>query len=466
MDPEKRAKRQSFRIIVSEMFMVLAVVVTVAVLAFVVSGYWVNGDFKVERQGMLQISSLPTGADVYVDGESAWNQRTNTSKVLSTGEHTIELKKEGYDSWHRTINIVEGLLYRVHYPRLFLLEREKTTAYDIGATTYSTISPNRENALLANETTTWHLLNLNSDEIVDTPVDVSTVFSAVSLAPGADKGLFNAKILDADWSTDNNHVLFRVLSDSNVEWVVLDVKNPKTSTNISKEFNIDFQTVKIYDNSASNLLAISDGNLHKIDVSSKQLSAVLARDVKNFDFFGSEIIISAKEESDQTYYVGEIASNGEIKSYHTGFVNAPHIGISKFYDEKYITVLDGNKLAVYDKADDSVFIETTLTISPETLTTGHDGEFVTMTVGPSIVTVDMEAKEVHEWSPNTHHYGWLDSDMLYSINDGELLVYDFDGLNCRKLAKNVSSHFPVTITNDKWLYYVSDDSLIREKITN
>ncbi len=446
--------------------MVLAVVVTVAILALVVSGYWVNGEFKVERQGMLQISSLPTGADVFVDGESAWNQRTNTSKVLSSGEHTIELKKQGYDSWHRTVNIVEGLLYRVHYPRLFLLEREKTTTYNVGATTYSTISPNRENALLANETTTWHLLNLNSDEVTDTPIDISTVFSTVSLAPGADKGLFNATIVDADWSADNNHVLFKVCTDSMIEWVLLDVRNPKNSTNISKEYNIDFSSIQIFDNSASSLLVISDGNLHKLDLSAKQLSAILARDVVSFDFLGSEIIISAQNETKDSYYVGEVISNNNIKTYFKGYSQAPLVGISKFYDNKYLTVLDGNKLAVYNKSNSEIFIEENLTLSPETLTTGHDGEFTTMTVGPSIVTVDMEAKEVSEWSPNTNHYGWLDNDMLYSINDGELLVYDFDGLNCRKLAKNVSSRFPVTITSDKWIYYVSDDDLIREKIAN
>ena len=53
MDPEKRARRQSLRILISECFMVVAVVITVAILAFVVSGYWVNSDFKVERNGMV-----------------------------------------------------------------------------------------------------------------------------------------------------------------------------------------------------------------------------------------------------------------------------------------------------------------------------------------------------------------------------------------------------------------------------
>ena len=57
-----------------------------------------------------------------------------------------------------------------------------------------------------------------------------------------------------------------------------------------------------------------------------------------------------------------------------------------------------------------------------------------------------------------------DSDMVYVIQDGDLIVYDFDGYNRRQLAKNVSSHFPAGITDNKWLYYFSDGQLIREWI--
>ena len=46
----------------------------------------------------------------------------------------------------------------------------------------------------------------------------------------------------------------------------------------------------------------------------------------------------------------------------------------------------------------------------------------------------------------------------------KLIVYDFDGYNRRSIAKNTSAHFPVAITDNKWLYYVSDDELIREWI--
>ena len=70
MDPVK-ARRQSIKIIASEAIMVAAVIITVIILAFLVSGYWLNSNFEVERGGMLQVSSLPTGANVEIDGQAS-----------------------------------------------------------------------------------------------------------------------------------------------------------------------------------------------------------------------------------------------------------------------------------------------------------------------------------------------------------------------------------------------------------
>ena len=142
MDYEKRAKRQSLRIIFSEFVMFLAVVSMVVVLGFVVSGYWINGDLKVERQGMLQINSIPTGLNITIDDELLRFQRTNSSKILSSGEHTVLLSKEGYDTWTKTVTIREGLLYRLNYPYLFRQEREKEDVYDATGTTFATDQTN------------------------------------------------------------------------------------------------------------------------------------------------------------------------------------------------------------------------------------------------------------------------------------------------------------------------------------
>ena len=467
MDPEKRARRQSLRIIVSECFMVLALVITVAILALVVSGYWVNSDFKIERQGMLQISSVPTGADVIVDGETAWNQRTNTSKVLASGEHTIELKKDGYDSWSRKINVFEGLLYRIHYPRLFLLEREKQNVYDMSSVSLATVSPNREQIVLANNTTEWQVIDLTEDNLTPKNIDVSGIFTSVSMAPGATKGLFNGSILDIDWSSNNERLLIKASVDSRYEWVVIDIKNPSESANLTKLFNSDFSKVSITNHSASNFLAILDGNLHKINLDSRQISAVLVEDVIDYDYYDSEIIISAKsqpdEESELQYYVGLLNNHNEKPEVIKRTKAMPLVALSRFYDNKYITVLEEKQLEVFEKNSRATYLSGTISNDVSDLTVGHAGEFQTAISGNNIAVVDMEAKAIVEWFTESS-FGWLDPDMIYTVKDGELIVYDYDGLNRRSLANNVSSHFPVTITSDKWLYYVSDNQLVREKI--
>lgn len=464
MDVDKKKKLRNLKVIISEAIMVLAVIITVAVLAFIVSGYWINSDFEVERQGMLQISSVPTGATVNIDGEdSSWLQRTNTSKVLPSGKHTVTLSKEDYDSWSKTVDIKEGLLYRIHYPRLFLKERTPETIMSLSGTTAATISSDREAMVLMNNTTKWTYLKLNAEKPESKPLDIAKYFSGVSLADSATAGLFTSEIIDVNWDYDDAHILFEVKSGDTIEWVLIDVNNPEKSINLTKEFGFDFNKIEMIDNSASTLLAIQNGNLHKIDVPSRQISASLVKDVLNFDHFKNEIVFTAKKSD--SYYVGffKIGDNKPIEL--TTLEQPAKVLISKFYDEKYITILQDTKLSVYKKDDFVKHLNFDLTFAPEKIEVGHDGEFITMNTGAKIATLDMEAGLVREWDADSEHFDWIDNDMIYAVDSGELIVYDFDGFNRRALAKNVSSHFPAGITDNKWLYYVSDDDLMRELIT-
>ncbi len=468
MDPEKVKRHQSLKILISESIMVLAVVITVVILAFLVSGYWLNSDFEIERNGLLQISSIPTGADVYIDGESAWLQRTNTSKVLSSGEHSIKLTKDGYDTWSKTIHISEGLLYRIHYPRLFLKNRSSEKILDTTSTTLSTISPDHNFLILINDTTKWSLINLNNGDIKPQELDISKVFSSVSMAESANTGLFTGKILDIDWDHDSTHILFKVQSEEDIEWILLDIKNPSNSINLTREFGSNFTEIQILDNNSSNLLAIQNNNLHRIDIPNKSLSAVLIKNIINFDHYNAEIIFSAHNDSskDTPYYIGLLRlSDNNIETLMD--TSTPvKVVLSKFYDDKYITTLQGNQVSLYKRDNLELLQNFDLNFTPSTLKVGHDGEFIIISLDNQIAALDMEAMSIAEWQAEGSHFDWIDNDMCYSVNDGNLIVYDFDGLNRRIIANNVSSHFPAAITNNKWLYYFSDNSLIREVINN
>ena len=463
MDVEKNKRRQSLKIIISEAIMVLAVILTVVVLAFVVSGYWVNSDFKVERQGMIQVSSIPTGATLEIDGESPWLQRTNMSKVLTSGEHTIVITKEGYDSWTKTVNISEGLLYRVNYPRLFLKKREPKKVFNASGFTVATSSPDRTKLLLINETTNWTLLNLNEETFKPKKINVADYFASTSSTKKEQVGVFTDKILDVNWDKNGSHALFKIDKGESFEWVLLDINNIENSINLTREFSTNFEDIEILDNSSNNLLAIRSGNLHKIDTSGKVISSVLVENVLNFDHFENEVVFIAKDEPEK-YYVGLIrVGDNEITKLEA--VNKPSkVAISKFYDEKYITVLEENKLSLFKEKNFEEMSDFEISFTPESLKVGRNGEFIIMRAGSKIASLDMESNTVREWEIDGEDYGWIDGYMVYSVANGELNVYDYDGLNHRVLAKNVSSHFPAMITGDKWLYYFSDGDLIRETI--
>lgn len=366
MNSEAIKRRQSLKVIISEVIMVVTVIVTVIILALIVSGYWLNSDFKVERQGMLQVSSIPTGADVTIDGESSWLQRTNTSKVLASGEHTVTLTKEGYDSWSKTITISEGLLYRIHYPRLFLSKRTKTPIADTIGTTKVFVAPNHN----------FLLLYSGDPDLLDTSIYAVKPTTELSSEP---------------------------LS----EWIKisLDTDEPKPEP-------ITLSTLYSF---------------------FKEPEPTEKETVKDFN--------------------PNLHFSESVKFY-----------FSKFYDDQYLTAVRDDVVAVYKKELDDPILKITLDFVPTTIHPGHDGEFFIFSTGSQIATLDMETMSVKYWETDGETYKWFDEDMIYSIKDGELFVYDYDGLNRRSLTNSASSRFPVILTRDKWLYYFSDDNLIREQI--
>ena len=481
MDIEKRARRQSRRIIISEILMVITVIITVSILAFIVSGYWVNSDFKIERQGLLQIYSTPTGADIKIDDETlSWTQRTNTSKTLSAGKHTITLTKEGYDSWSRTINISEGLLYRLHYPRLFLQNRLEESVLSTSAN-FATVTPDRNTMLLANNTTSWQLVNLDNDQIKLTTLDLSKTLPFTNHGSNDSVSLFTGVIDSAKWASDNEHLLLKIRKDTQTNWVLLNIKNPSISINLTQDYNADFSEIKILDQSASNLLVILDNNLHRIDIPARQISAILVPDINSFDFYHQRIVFAAKNpdfytnstnlanssndatnSSQNPYYIGSfrLGDNNIKKLKSTPTAN--QVVITKFYDDEYIGIIDEKSIELYLEKNFELKNTFPLSFKPESTIVTNAGESITMYAGEHIATLDLEAMEIFDWNTGTDKIGWLDGSIIYAVKNNILNIYDFNGLNHRILSNNVSSHFPATITSDKYLYYFRDGSLIRE----
>ncbi len=468
MDLEERARRQSRRVIISEIIMVVAVIATVLILALIVSGYWVNSDLQVERQGMLQISSIPTGANVEVDGSTSWLQRTNTSKVLTAGEHTIKLTKDGYDSWSRTVNISEGLLYRIHYPRLFLNNRSVETAMPLPNYTFITTTPDNNTLLTMDSSSVWQITDLTKDKLTPKPLTIAVDNEGSPVLAG--------QVLYNTWAHDNEHLLLKTEKDSRITWLLINIKNPSNSINLTDEFQLDIDTAIIINDSASNLLATSSGTLYKVDLASKQLSTPLATKVTDYAYHNSNVIFAARHETDAASATTDIVDGQSQGDYYVGVVKigddtvknitdtnlSAKVGMIKFYEDVYYVISEENNIKLINGEDLSEFYTKDISFTPSQMKIAMSGEFIVFSNDDKIATLDMEAMQVTEWTTGTADYHWLDDNMVYSINDGALKVYDFDGLNERTLATDVSVKCPVIITEDKWLYFERSHQLVRE----
>ncbi|MBQ3294851.1 PEGA domain-containing protein, partial [Candidatus Saccharibacteria bacterium] len=151
-------KLRRLKVIITEVLMVIATILLVVALTFVVMGYSFNlcefargGGEVIERTGLLQIASLPTGATIGIDGGTPLLLRTNASRTVVSGEHEITLTKDGYDSWKKVVNVSEGMMYRLNYPRLFLLEREEEEILDLKGYTFISVAPSKTKILFGKE---------------------------------------------------------------------------------------------------------------------------------------------------------------------------------------------------------------------------------------------------------------------------------------------------------------------------
>lgn len=57
-------------------------------------------------KGKLHVESFPDKSDVYIDGVKVGT--TTLDITLDEGQHTVEVKREGYKTWKKTINIRKG----------------------------------------------------------------------------------------------------------------------------------------------------------------------------------------------------------------------------------------------------------------------------------------------------------------------------------------------------------------------
>ena len=507
-EQEKIERRQHIRLIVTEVLMFLSVILLVGFLTLIVMGYSFNlreigGSGEViERYGLVQISSLPSGATITIDGETPLLLNTNASRSMLAGEHEILLSREGFDSWSKKINVTEGMMYRLNYPRLFKTEREPEEIFEFRkgevellesiqkytmedgvikseGVKFVSVSPNNEKMIIQIESNLYEMnMNENKPElrlIEVTGIDGDVVkFTTISRA---------------EWSGNSERMLLKV----NGEWAVLNVRNPKETVWLSEVLGKETPVKMQFESEAGDRLLVLDDKkeLYELSVRDKKLSEVLLSNVESFDNDGERVVFLTKgkvETEDEETGEKKTEVAFQIRALRVGDEESYLVTVAsenasfrtmRYFQEGYIAILEDGKLVIYlktgwvnsDEDMEKVFEEEVGFEVGDVKKRGRGMAFELLGENGEDKVFDIEAMSLS--NVDIKNTGWVDEFLRYRLEDGKLSVLDYDGLNERVLVeKSVASGRTVAISgNNRWLYYFTKDEkdtekLVREKITN
>lgn len=504
MDFEEKRRRQMIRVIIAEIGMVISVAAIVVVSTLAAMGFMISGNGGIEQSGLMQLHTLPTGASVKIDGNSIFS-RTNFSRTLSAGEHYLEIFRDRYDSWEKTINVQPGVLIRLYYPRLFLQDRVTESVQELAKATgleFYTPSPNRNYILYAeSDAAEWQLIDAKSDNLKITPLDLSGIMPGmVEEVPKTKTAIethsykFLGKIEQMVWSSNEENVLVKTSYDGKIEWVLVRLKDISRSINLTRTFALDNAAeVKIIDGSANQLYVLEKQQLRRINTNDSVMSRVLLENIKTFQNYEANVIYVAEDKENKQQLVGVYRDDEKAGTLLAEVAAEKKISValSSYYGDDYMVwTADDNIEVLYGRlpsynengADLSslkhLMEDAKLSDIPEKLFVSPGNEFVVAKKGAKLMVTDLEMGDLQEYEAPASSVSWFDASMFYTIVDKEIIVWDFDGTNLRNLAESAKTaedekvkvaDYPVFITsNNRWLYYlIEEDNIItltREKI--
>jgi len=470
-------RQRALRQVLTYTLMTIAVIVIVTVSVLFIMGYRLNSTSGGLVQGVLvQFGSKPSGATITIDGKtltgSLGDAHTPNKASLTAGTHTFTYQKAGYATWSKTLSLGAGTLSWLDYARLVPTKLPVTSVADYPALASATVSPNEHFILLQPDAATpnFSLVDINGDKIKTTDVALpSATYTA------ADAGTTN-QFTVSTWDGGSRFVLVHHTYGDKSEWLVLDTHHPDQSKNISGTLGVTGVTSMNFASTSGGVFYGIDngGTLRKYDVNAGTISRALVNHVTSYHLYQNNIIsYTSTDDATPVHQVAGVYRDGDDAPIVITSVDttqpAPEIAITNFYNNYYVAIAEGSSLQIlsggFPSSQSDVkslqqFAKLTLPFaSAATMTFSPSGQYLLAQNGTQYLSYDLEYQRsatatVASTTATPHALTWLDNAYLWTDDDGELSIREFDGTNVHTINP-VAPGFITTLTpNSKYLYSI------------
>lgn len=468
LDPKKH-KAHTIRLIIGYILVAIALVLTTVILLYQANGFGLkNGE--VIQNGLVFVSSRPGSADIFINGKKH-NEVTNARLLMLAGQYTFELKRDGYRSWKRAINVEGGAVVRFDYPVLFPSKLTTTTVkrYD-AQPPLATQSPDRRWLVIQTATAvgSFEVFDLNNPEEAAIPAALP------ANVIGLKDGLHRWKV--QEWSTDNRHVLLQHSTEKNgntaSEFIVLDRANPAESINVNSTLGVNPSAIYLRDKKYDRFYLYSQTEKLVTTASlAEPTPKPFLKNILAFKPHGDDVILYATSqatpegkatikvlEGDQTYTIRQVAA-----------ADAYMLEIAR-YDGSWYVVAGSpaeNRTYVYKNPTESLREKPKAPLVPvqvlkvpnaQYVAFSDNARFIMAQNGQQFAVYDAENDRGYAYqleqpldAPQPH-VTWMDGHRLMAVSNGKTLVFDFDNANREVLVSASPAYQPFFDRDYEFLY--------------
>ena len=145
-------KKMVAKLAVIYTIMIIATISIVTFIALFMLGYrFDTTKGQIEQYGLLQFASTPSGGTVKVDDKIVGSS-TPSKKSVEAGTHTVQMWRDGYETWSKTVEVKSGTLIWLNYTLFVPKKLSVEPVANFDSVAYSLASPNGKYILIQTKT--------------------------------------------------------------------------------------------------------------------------------------------------------------------------------------------------------------------------------------------------------------------------------------------------------------------------
>lgn len=448
--------------------MTISVIVITAICMLLALGYrFDRGSLSFQQGGLIQFGSTPSGGQVSIDGQPQGYSTPGKSDI-APGMHSIELKKDKYQTWSKTVLLAASQLLWLNYAHLIPNDIKTTAGRSFDTVFDEKTSADRHWMVVqpAQDKPDLTLVDLQDPKKL-APTNLTIPEGILTKREGAPQQ-FNI----VEWDPSSRYLLVRYQTADVVEYIRVDRTHPDQALNLTQTFQLPVSDIHFSANNADIFYAKNDAVLRRLDVGAKSISEVLVNGLDTFWVSSTgKIVFSASRQRT----AGDVASTYQYVGIYNGDkeISVRDFAAGTHLLAKYAEYFNHGYLAVTDTATKSVSVIrdplqtgnknnreiATLQLKDPAmwLSFSDSGRMILAQNGSSATSYDLEVAHQFQFDINTVHpttrpFRWVDDYYLMSDTDQTVRLFEFDGTNVHNIT-GAEEGFGATFSGDNSYFY-------------